>query len=88
MKTSSYILFKSSSFFCANSSSVSAPMSCSRASCSSFLRLSAADVAAGCNAGTVTALVLSGETTPEMLAASPLQPDYVFADVGALARAL
>ena len=46
------------------------------------------DIAAGKNAGTVTALVLSGETTPEMLAASPIQPDYVFEDVGALARAL
>ena len=46
------------------------------------------DIAAGRNAGTVTALVLSGETTPDMLQASPVQPDYVFADVGALARAL
>lgn len=46
------------------------------------------DVAAGYNAGTVTALVLSGETTPELLAASPIRPDYVFADVAALARAL
>ena len=46
------------------------------------------DIAAGKNAGAVTALVLSGETTPEMLHASPVQPDYVFEDVGALARAL
>ena len=46
------------------------------------------DIAAGHNAGTVTALVLSGETTREMLEASPVQPDYVFEDVGALARAL
>ena len=46
------------------------------------------DIAAGHNAGTVTALVLSGETTPEMLDASPIKPDYVFQDVGELARAL
>jgi len=33
------------------------------------------------NAGAVSALVLSGETTREMLAASTLKPDYVFASV-------
>lgn len=46
------------------------------------------DVAAGQNAGTVTALVLSGETTPEMLNRAATPPDYVFEDVAALARAL
>ena len=46
------------------------------------------DIAAGHNAGAVTALVLSGETTREMLDASPIRPDYVFDDVGELARVL
>ena len=43
------------------------------------------DIAAANNAGAVSVLVLSGETNREMLEASPDQPDYVFADVGALA---
>jgi Predicted sugar phosphatases of the HAD superfamily len=39
------------------------------------------DIAVAVNAGAVSALVLSGETTREMLAASTLKPDYVFASV-------
>ena len=46
------------------------------------------DIAVGVNAGTVTALVLSGETTPELLERSELRPDYVFPDVAALGKAL
>ena len=46
------------------------------------------DIAVGRNAGTVTALVLSGETTADMLPGSEVQPDYVFSDVAALAAAL
>ncbi len=36
------------------------------------------DVKSGINAGTVTVLVLSGETTKEILDASPDKPDFVF----------
>ena len=46
------------------------------------------DIAVGVNAGTVTAAVLTGEATPELIAASDIKPDYVFADIGALAEAL
>ena len=46
------------------------------------------DIAVGVNAGTVTALVLSGETTADMIPSDPVQPDYVFADVAELAEAL
>ena len=46
------------------------------------------DIAVGVNAGTVTALVLSGETTAEMLQGSAVQPDYVFPGVAELAAAL
>lgn len=46
------------------------------------------DIAVGVNAGTVTAAVLTGEATPELIAASDIRPDYVFPDVGALAEAL
>ena len=46
------------------------------------------DIAVGVNTGTVTALVLSGETTAEMLQDSPVQPDYVFSGVAELAAAL
>ena len=46
------------------------------------------DIAVGVNAGTVTALVLSGETTADMISGDPVQPDYVFADVAELAKAL
>jgi len=31
---------------------------------------------------------MSGETTPDMLAASPVKPDWVFRDLGELAEAL
>lgn len=40
------------------------------------------DIASGLNAGVSTALVLSGETTPEVLAASAQKPQYVFDSVG------
>lgn len=46
------------------------------------------DIAVGVNAGTVTAAVLTGEATPELIAASDIKPDYVFEDIGALAEAL
>ena len=46
------------------------------------------DIAAAENAGAVSVLVLSGETTREMLASAPQKPDYVFRDVGELAAAL
>jgi HAD superfamily hydrolase (TIGR01457 family) len=46
------------------------------------------DIAAGINAGAVSALVLSGETDKASLAASDLCPDYVFQDVSALGEAL
>lgn len=36
------------------------------------------DIKSGINAGVVTILVMSGETTPEILATSPDQPDFVF----------
>lgn len=36
------------------------------------------DVKSGLNAGAVSVLVMSGETTPEILAASPDKPDMVF----------
>ena len=35
------------------------------------------DIAMGKAAGMATALPLTGETTRELLAASPMQPDYV-----------
>ena len=40
------------------------------------------DIKSGINAGTVTVLVMSGETTQEILDASPEQPDFVLADAG------
>jgi len=46
------------------------------------------DIAAARNAGAVSVLVLSGETTEEMLAETPEKPDYVFRDAGTLAEAL
>ncbi len=46
------------------------------------------DVKSGLNAGTVTALVLSGETTLEILESSPEKPDLVLADCGELLAAL
>lgn len=42
------------------------------------------DIAVAQNAGAVSALVLSGETTREMLDASPRKPDYVFDSVNDL----
>lgn len=46
------------------------------------------DIAVAVNAGSVSVLVLSGETTPEMLEASLTKPDYVLGDVAALAEVL
>jgi HAD superfamily hydrolase (TIGR01450 family) len=46
------------------------------------------DIAVARNAGAVSVLVLSGETTEDMLAGADVQPDYVFPDVGALAAYL
>ena len=39
------------------------------------------DIAVAQNAGSVSVLVLSGETTPKMLEEAERKPDYVFADV-------
>jgi len=46
------------------------------------------DIAVAQNAGAVSALVLSGETTAEMFNEAKRKPDYVFADVTELHRAL
>ena len=46
------------------------------------------DIAVAKNAGAVSVLVLSGETTPEMLAAPETKPDYVFPSVRELSQAL
>ncbi len=46
------------------------------------------DIAVAKNAGSLSALVLSGETTPEMLEKSEIRPDYVFRDVSELHAAL
>jgi HAD superfamily hydrolase (TIGR01450 family) len=46
------------------------------------------DIALGQSAEVTTVLVLSGETRREDLAGSLFKPDYVFEDLGALARAL
>jgi 4-nitrophenyl phosphatase len=46
------------------------------------------DIAVAVNAGAVSVLVLSGETTPEMLEVSPTKPDYVLGDVAELAEVL
>jgi len=40
------------------------------------------DIKSGINAGTVTVLVMSGETTQEILDASPEKPDFVLTDAG------
>ena len=40
------------------------------------------DIAVAANAGAVSALVLSGETGRDMLAAAEVKPDYVFEGVG------
>lgn len=46
------------------------------------------DIATASNAGITGILVLSGETRREDLDNSPVQPDYIFADLGELAQAL
>lgn len=46
------------------------------------------DIAIARNAGSVSVCVLSGETTREMIATSPAQPDYVFDSVADLADLL
>ncbi len=46
------------------------------------------DIAVAVNAGAVSVLVMSGETSADMLAASETKPDYVLRDVGELAGIL
>lgn len=46
------------------------------------------DIAVAVNAGAVSVLVMSGETTPDVLRDSPTRPDYVLADVAELGRLL
>lgn len=46
------------------------------------------DIAVAANAGAVSVLVLSGETSAEMLASSDMKPDYVFSGVAELGRVL
>lgn len=46
------------------------------------------DIAAGANAGIHTMLVLSGETKSADLGASPVKPDYIFANLAALLAAV
>ena len=46
------------------------------------------DIKSGLNAGAFTALVMSGETTPEILAASEDKPHLVLKDCGEILRAL
>ena len=46
------------------------------------------DIACGLRADTQTLLVFSGETTPEILAASPTKPHFAEQDCGVLLRAL
>lgn len=46
------------------------------------------DMAVAKNAGAVSVLVLSGETTPEMLEVSEIKPDYVFDSVSSLMEIL
>lgn len=46
------------------------------------------DIAVAVNAGAVSALVMSGETTEEMLGVSEIKPDYVFTDVAELGKKL
>ena len=46
------------------------------------------DIAVAVNAGAVSVLVMSGETTPEILAESETKPDYVLKDVAELAGIL
>ena len=46
------------------------------------------DVKSGLNAGITGILVLSGETTPEILAESPDKPHLVLPDAGEVLKAL
>lgn len=46
------------------------------------------DIKSGINAGTVTMLVMSGETTQEILDASPEKPDFVLKDASEILAAL
>lgn len=46
------------------------------------------DIKSGINAGTVTMLVMSGETTKEILDASPEKPDFVLEDASEILAAL
>jgi len=46
------------------------------------------DIAVAINAGAVSALVMSGETTEDMLAAAAQQPDYVFSSVAEICKLL
>ena len=46
------------------------------------------DIKSGLNAGTVTMLVMSGETTQEILDASPEKPDFVLKDASEILAAL
>lgn len=46
------------------------------------------DIKSGLRAGTVTILVMSGETTEEILQQSPDKPDFVISDAGEILKAL
>ena len=46
------------------------------------------DIAVGANAGITSILVLSGETSMDDLKGSNVQPDYIFEDLGELAKQL
>ena len=46
------------------------------------------DIKSGLNAGITTVLVMSGETTPEILAQSVEKPHLVLPDAGAILKAL
>ncbi len=46
------------------------------------------DIALGANAGILSVLVLSGETSEADLAASEIRPDYVFQNLGGIADVL
>lgn len=46
------------------------------------------DIACGKNAGVSTAVVLTGETTHDLLKKTKFYPDYIFEDIGGLYKAL
>ena len=46
------------------------------------------DIALGTNAGILSVLMLSGETTEADLAESEIRPDYVFSNLGGIADVL